>query len=185
MASESNKESPVPERIFVGIGSNRGQRYKFVKRAVESFSSIGLNVVATSSIYQTEPVGLPANTQPFLNLCVEGRSDESPRELMDNLLELESRLGRQRANSEDDRRIDLDLLLFGQRCLQTSYLQVPHPRMDNRRFVLKPLSDIAPDVRHPTLRCSISELLDELDGGPTVEQSHVKKLSPGSHETPK
>jgi len=122
-----------------------------------------------SGFYETEPVGLTA--QPwFLNCVVELDTEKMPRQLINGILNIEQEMGRQRKQKNGPRIIDIDILLFGTSVIETAGLTVPHPRMHERRFVLEPLTEIAPDVRHPVFKRSVRQLRDALPSGQTVRR---------------
>jgi 2-amino-4-hydroxy-6-hydroxymethyldihydropteridine diphosphokinase len=144
-------------RSFVGLGSNLGDRERNLLEAVGRLEEIGL--VRVSALRDTDPVGV-VDQPTFLNAVAELSSDLSPRELLDQLLEVERALGRDRANEErwGPRTIDLDLLLYGDEVIDEPGLTVPHPRLAERRFVLEPLHELAPDLVLPDGR-RIKDLL--------------------------
>lgn len=150
------------ERVFIGLGSNVGDRELFIRRAIRLLKETrGIQIVRCASLYETEPVGMEA--QPwFLNTVVEIRTELEPRELFWCLKEIEQRLGRKPRGRWGPREIDLDLLLYGNRVLSEPELEIPHPQVHQRRFMLIPLYEIAPDFLHPIFRRTISELLQRL-----------------------
>lgn len=111
-----------------------------------------------SAVYETDPVGGPVQS-PFLNACVEISTDLSPEELLTRMLSIEGMLGRIRKERWGPRLIDLDLLVYEEQVIDTEFLQLPHPRMEKRDFVMVPLNDIAPDLIIPGLKQSVSEIL--------------------------
>jgi len=126
-------------------------------------------VVQQSSIYETEPVEFTA--QPwFLNCVVELETDLTPQRLMAELLAIEQEMGRERTQKKGPRVIDLDILLFGDLVTSSADLTIPHPAMQERRFVLEPLVEIAPQVTHPRLKKTAKELLERLPSGQSVRQ---------------
>lgn len=130
------------ERVFVGVGSNVGRRLVFLQRAVRALRRTpGVNVCRVSPVYETSPVG--PRQRDFLNAVLELRSSVGPAELLRRMKEIESVLGRRRRQRWGPREIDLDLLFFGDRRSRGT-LQLPHPRWKERKFVVWPLSDIAP-----------------------------------------
>jgi 2-amino-4-hydroxy-6-hydroxymethyldihydropteridine diphosphokinase len=128
------------------LGSNLGDRWDFLRRAVAALP----DVVAVSPVYETEPVGGAPGQPSYLNVVVELRTDRSPRELLALARELEAAAGRQRpAPSLAPRTLDVDVLLVGDLHVREPDLVVPHPRMHERRFVLAPLADLAPELVPP------------------------------------
>jgi 2-amino-4-hydroxy-6-hydroxymethyldihydropteridine diphosphokinase len=151
-----------PATAYIGLGSNLGDRRDLIRRAVEALAAVeGVTVVEQSDLYETEPVGGPPQPK-FLNGAVSVETTLTPRQLMDELLAIERALGRTRTAPNAPRTIDLDLLLYGDTVIDEEALRVPHPRMQERWFVLKPLADIAPDARHATRNLTVHELLDRL-----------------------
>jgi 2-amino-4-hydroxy-6-hydroxymethyldihydropteridine diphosphokinase len=126
-------------------------------------------VVATSSPYETEPVEFTEQSW-FLNCAVALETEKTPQELMSTILGIEQEMGRHRVQKKGPRSIDIDILLFGNAMIDSPELTVPHPAMHQRRFVLEPLAEIAPEVQHPLLRKTIRELLDALPAGQAVRK---------------
>ena len=122
-----------------------------------------MHVIQRSSVYETEPQDLRHQAW-FLNLVVQTETTLFPRQLLHRLQRIERELGRKRTVAKEPRTIDIDILLFGRFVVRTAQLEVPHPRMHLRRFVLAPLGEIAPDVRHPVVRKTARELLAGLSG---------------------
>ena len=146
--------------VYLGIGSNLGDREMHLTRAIAGIEAGIGSVIKSSRIYESEPVGFESGHR-FLNQCVCVETTLSPDELMTGILEIESSLGRIRADKGyADRTLDMDVLLFDGLVIHTHRLVVPHPRLHQRRFVLQPLSEIAARVFHPVLGLSIQELLD-------------------------
>jgi 2-amino-4-hydroxy-6-hydroxymethyldihydropteridine diphosphokinase len=131
----------VPRRAFLGMGSNVGDRKRYLTDAVESLTG----VVAVSPLYETDPLGGPPQDH-FLNVVVELSTSLSPRQLLGIAHRLESAAGRVRAEHWGPRTLDVDVLLVGDLRVDDSDLVVPHPRMWERRFVLAPLADLAPEL---------------------------------------
>lgn len=149
---------------YVGVGSNLGDRREHIRRAVAALDAVeGVAVVRESHLYETEPVGRPPQPR-FLNGAVEVECSTTPRELLAALHRIEAALGRTRPAPNMPRTIDLDLLLWGDTVLDEPGLTVPHPRMHERWFVLRPLADMAPDVRHPVLGLTAKELAAKVEG---------------------
>lgn len=132
-------------RAFLGLGSNLGDRVGSLRAAVASMP----DVVATSPVYETAPVGGPDDQGAYLNLVVELRTARSPRQLLELCAALEQDAGRVRAVRWGPRTLDVDVLLIEGLEVDEPDLQVPHPRMGERRFVLAPLADLAPDLVTP------------------------------------
>jgi 2-amino-4-hydroxy-6-hydroxymethyldihydropteridine diphosphokinase len=129
-------------RAFLSLGSNLGDRWGYLREAVAALP----DVVAVSPVYETEPVGGPPGQGPFLNTVVELDTELSPRDLLEVAHRLESGAGRVRAEHQGPRTLDVDVLLVGDLVVDDPDLVVPHPRMYDRRFVLRPLADLAPEL---------------------------------------
>jgi len=163
-------------RVFVGLGSNVGDRAGMLNRAGQELVRIaGLNVVAWSPVYETDPVG--KTDQPkFLNAVCELRTGLAPAELMRELLSIEERLGRTRGERWGPREIDLDILLYDGVVQDGPGVTVPHPELERRRFVLVPLRELDPDLVHPISGMTIRELADACSGQGRVQRTsyHIK-----------
>jgi 7,8-dihydro-6-hydroxymethylpterin-pyrophosphokinase len=176
--------------IYLSLGSNLGDRAQNMARAIEALGAHGVRVTRQSSLYETEPVDVRGGW--FLNCVVEAETDLMPRQLMDALLKIERSLGRRRnprpdyegpqeglpgrrlvePGRKEPRTIDLDILFFGASAVSMPGLEIPHPRMAERRFVLVPFAEIAPGARHPILKETIAELLTA-----TPDRSQVRRFS--------
>ncbi len=149
--------------VYLGIGSNLYPRLFYIYCAFNQIEEQIGRIVQQSSIHQTEPWNMPADTPFFYNLCVHIQTNLSPDEVLQRILEIEKSLGRiktfQRNTNYQSRTIDIDILLFNDLILSSEYLTIPHPHLHQRKFVLLPLSEIASNVQHPVLKTSIQNLL--------------------------
>ena len=151
--------------IFIALGSNAGDRELNLLRAVSELAKLpGSKVTALSPFYDTEPVGM-APSENFLNAVLKLESSLSPEGLLKELMRIETDVfGRERSGGVDSRRMDLDILFYGDRVIDAPpRLVIPHPRLHQRRFVLEPFAEIAPEFMHPVLGKTVSELLAGLD----------------------
>lgn len=156
----------MPELFYLSLGSNVGDRAANLRSALDRLAAAGL-VKAVSSFYDTEPVDFP--DQPwFLNCVLALETDKSPRELLEHALAIEADMGRRRTVVKGPRIVDIDILLAGNRVIKESGLKIPHPAMQERRFVLEPLAEIAADAMHPVLKKTVRELLAALPPGQSV-----------------
>jgi 2-amino-4-hydroxy-6-hydroxymethyldihydropteridine diphosphokinase len=151
------------KRIYLGLGSNLGDRAAMLRQALRALESPRLHILRVSPVYETEPIGV-AGQHWFLNLVAEVETDLFPRQLLHRTSRIETQLGRHRLAPNGPRSIDIDILLFGNFVVDTPALQIPHPRFRERRFVLAPLADLAPELREPVTRKTIRELLGEVQG---------------------
>jgi len=148
--------------VYLGLGSNLGDREANLRQALERLEAAGIRVTRRSSLYETEPLEL--RDQPwFLNAVVEVETDLFPRQLLSCLQNIEREMGRRRVTPKGPRNIDIDILFYGRSVIETAELQTPHPGIAQRRFVLEPLSEIAPELRHPVNGKTAREMLAGLE----------------------
>ncbi len=168
-----------PKKFYVALGSNKGNRLQFMQLALDKmYLEIG-EILQISAVYETPAWGFEGDS--FLNACIAVSSRFTSEEVLDKLLKIETSLGRSRtnANTYENRSIDLDILLLGAEIIDSELLKVPHLQMQNRKFVLLPLSDIASKEIHPVLKKSISQLLVETGDVSPIVQISEKLLNPG------
>ncbi|MGE5488583.1 MAG: 2-amino-4-hydroxy-6-hydroxymethyldihydropteridine diphosphokinase [bacterium] len=155
--------------VYLSLGSNLGDRAEYLRRAIEALDQAGVRVLRVSRVRETEPVDV--TDQPrFLNLVVEAETDLAPGELLARTQAIERELGRVRTRPKGPRTIDIDILLYGSLVAETPELSVPHPRMAMRRFVLEPLAELAPDLRHPVTQETAREMLAAVLGTERLER---------------
>ena len=160
----------MPEICYIGIGSNIGHREQYLKNACDKLNALpNTCLLGTSSTYETQPEG-PISQSWFLNKVVSLRTTLSPITLMDCCLEIEQKEGRIRTTPKGPRTLDLDILLFGNHIILQKDLQIPHPRLADRRFVLIPLSELAPLAWHPILQKNIITLKKEHFGNQKINR---------------
>jgi 2-amino-4-hydroxy-6-hydroxymethyldihydropteridine diphosphokinase len=149
--------------VYIALGSNLGDRAENLRLAREQIGAQDLRVLRASSIYETAPRDV--ENQPwFLNQVLECETDLFPRQLLGRLQKIERAMGRKRMMAKGPREIDLDILLFGNSVVKAPELEVPHPRMMERRFVLEPLAELVPEKRHPGTRRTMREMLADVAG---------------------
>jgi len=156
--------------VYIALGTNVGDRQANLREARRLLSEAGIRISKLSSIYETEPVDYL--DQPwFLNAVLEAWTELPAAQLLSTLRQMESQMGSKKPFAKGPRLIDLDILLYGSETIDTTELQVPHPRMLQRNFVLAPLAEVAPTLRHPAWRAPISELFAQ-----SSDKSIVRRL---------
>ncbi len=155
--------------VYLSLGSNVGDRETHLARARERLNIDGLRLLRASGLYETEPRDFP--DQPwFLNQVVEVESSLYPKQLLERTQKIERALGRIPTHPKGPRTIDIDILLYGDTILSTPGLEIPHERMADRRFVLEPLAELAPGLRHPRTGLTVTEMLAQ------VKNQKVEKI---------
>ena len=144
--------------VYLSLGSNIGDRQSNLQTAIERLAAPRLRILRTSPIYETEPVGYTPQRW-FLNQVAEAETELFPMQLLSRIGKIERALGRERTLPNGPRTIDIDILLYGKTVVHSATLEIPHPRLAQRRFVLAPLADLAPDLRHPVTRLTVREML--------------------------
>lgn len=158
-------------KAFLSLGSNIGDRYKLLSRAIR-YINVGIgHIIDLSGVYETEPWGFETEDK-FLNMAVEIITDYTPVEVLRKCQEIEEKLGRERPAGESytSRPIDIDILLYSNEVIDNPDLVIPHKHLTGRRFVLEPLSEIAPEYVHPVLNQTIKELLKQCPDDKDVNQ---------------
>lgn len=169
-----HRQSSPDSSAFVGLGSNLGDRLDALRSALVALDALPTIDVdfngGIASLYETSPIGVPDRQPDYLNSAARVYTALEPRCLLETILTVETALGRERRGPGVARVIDIDLLLLDGCVLDEKHLTVPHPRMHERRFVLEPLCEIAPEVIHPTLSASIGALAAKLRATPSVDR---------------
>ena len=162
--------------VYLGLGSNVGNRERMLQTAIDRLHSADLRIERVSSVYETEPQGR-RNQRWFLNLVAEARTDLFPRQLLGRIARIEQQLGRRRMLANGPRTIDIDILFFGGFIVETPELTIPHPRLAERRFVVAPMAELAPELRDPVTRRTMRELLPAT-AGQAVKRVEVQVTVP-------
>jgi len=161
----------MEKEAFIGLGTNLGNREENLRKAIDKINMQAGEVVSSSSIYETEPWGFSSKDH-FLNMVIGIKTSLKPVDLLKQLLKIEMEAGRVRGTERySSRIIDIDLLLYGNEIINKPYLKVPHPLIQERKFVLVPLCDIAAEMIHPVLKKTFAALLEECR-----DESDVKKF---------
>ncbi len=160
--------------VYIALGTNVGDRDQNLREALRQLAESNIHIQNISSIYETEPVDFLEQAW-FLNAALEAQTDLPPLDLLRSLRAIESSMGSKKPFAKGPRLIDLDILLYNNQSIDTPELQIPHPRMLDRRFVLTPLAEIAPNLHHPNWPAAASQLLAELKDPSTVRltNSHL------------
>lgn len=170
MKCNNEQRATSNDRVFIALGSNLGDRAGWLQQAQEKmFGAPTVQLVAASSVYETEPVG-KIDQPAFLNQVLEVRTTLTPEKLLSRLLQVELGLGRVRSERWGPRNIDLDLLAFGDRNCKTSKLVLPHPELHRRRFVLQPWAEIAPEFVVPGFFATVAKLLENCEDSTRVQK---------------
>ena len=150
---------------LIGVGSNLGDRQRTLAEAQKILANqLDITFLRTAPTYETEPVGGPPGQSPYLNTVWEIETELTAQDLLSRLFKIETQLGRERRKRNEPRTLDLDVLFYGDHVMNSSTLTVPHPRLHERWFVLKPLWDLRADLVHPVFGKSVCELLDNISG---------------------
>jgi len=159
-------------KVYIALGSNVGNREENLREGIRFLGDAGVHVKHVSTFYETEPVDY-LDQEWFLNAVLEADTELDATELLDALRSIEAQMGSKKPFAKGPRLMDLDILLYGDETIDTPELQVPHPRMLERRFVLVPLVELAPALRHPTWPADAEVMLRR-----TADHSQVRKFPP-------
>ena len=158
--------------VFLGLGSNLGNRKNIIEQAIQNIRTFS-EIIKVSPLYESSAWGFNSNNE-FINMAIQISTELTAEQLIENILHIEKQLGREQktTTSYQDRTIDIDILFYGDQILNSENLTIPHPKISERLFVLKPLNDISPNYIHPILNKTISELLAICD-----DESEIKKCN--------
>jgi 2-amino-4-hydroxy-6-hydroxymethyldihydropteridine diphosphokinase len=159
--------------VYLSLGSNLGDREGYLRDALSRLQRLGA-ITRVSALYETQPVEVEGEQPWFLNCAVRIETELLPTQFLNRMLAIEQSMGRTRIAPKGPRTIDIDVIFFGDDVLNTPELTIPHPAMQQRRFVLEPLAEIAPDAIHPVLKRTVRDLLDSLP----VDSAFVSKPLP-------
>ena len=149
--------------VYLSLGSNTGDREMLLQSAIDALPAAGVRVRRKSAIYETEPQDLRDQAW-FLNMIAECETELFPVQLLGRLQKIEAQLGRKRTIAKGPRTIDIDIILYGNAVVETASLQIPHPRFRDRRFVLEPLKELAPELRDPVTKRTMASLVSGTTG---------------------
>lgn len=167
-----------PQQVYISLGSNQGDRFKNLQNAIDQIHITVGNIKIISKVYNSPAFGFESDD--FYNACILVETEMKPNKLMKELLRIEKSLGRVRTKKKEyqARIIDLDILLIGNQIVDTKTLQVPHPEMEKRRFVLRPLNNIAPKLEHPKLENTITDLLENCEDESELDAINIWLKNP-------
>jgi 2-amino-4-hydroxy-6-hydroxymethyldihydropteridine diphosphokinase len=154
------RDSRAGKRIYLSLGSNRGDRMENLRLAMEQLGTVGVTISRVSPFYRSEPLDFAPQAW-FLNCVVEAMTSLLPMQLLNGIKSVERTLGRRPGVAKGPRPIDIDILLYENVTVRTTALTIPHERMDSRRFVLVPLRELAPTLRHPITKRTVAEMLQD------------------------
>lgn len=157
---------------YIALGSNLGDRRRHLEAGLNGLREVGMRPIEVSSVWETEPVDSPSDRW-FWNMTVKVQTDRDPLEVLDSLMGIEGQAGRERTVRNGPRTLDLDLLMLGDLVVEHARLNLPHPRMWQRRFVLEPLAEIEPDLVNPVTGLTVAEERDR-----SIDRSRVRRIGP-------